>query len=146
MLGHGGQYLGESFDIHGGGIDLIFPHHENEIAQSCCTFGDGQPGFRMARHWMHNGFLTVAGAKMSKSLGNFTTVTDLLQKWHGEVIRLALLMTHYTRAARPVGGPAEGSQVAARYLAPRLGRSARTALPPRAPPSSPRSRRFWATT
>jgi cysteinyl-tRNA synthetase len=89
------EHLGESFDIHGGGLDLIFPHHENEIAQTCCSFGDGQPGFRMARHWMHNGFLTVAGAKMSKSLGNFTTVTDLLQKWHGEVIRLALLMTHY---------------------------------------------------
>jgi len=90
------EHLGESFDVHGGGLDLIFPHHENEIAQTCCTFGDGQPGFRMARYWMHNGFLTVAGAKMSKSLGNFTTVTDLRQKWHGEVIRLALLMTHYT--------------------------------------------------
>jgi cysteinyl-tRNA synthetase len=90
------EHLGESFDIHGGGLDLIFPHHENEIAQTCCSFGDGQPDFRMARHWMHNGFLTVAGAKMSKSLGNFTTVTELRQKWHGEVIRLALLMTHYT--------------------------------------------------
>jgi cysteinyl-tRNA synthetase len=90
------EHLGESFDIHGGGLDLIFPHHENEIAQSCCAFGDGQADFRMARYWMHNGFLTVAGAKMSKSLGNFTTVTDLRRKWHGEVIRLALLMTHYT--------------------------------------------------
>jgi cysteinyl-tRNA synthetase len=89
------EHLGERFDIHGGGLDLIFPHHENEIAQSCCTFGDGQPDFRMANYWMHNGFLTVDGAKMSKSLGNFITVTDLRRKWHGEVIRLALLMTHY---------------------------------------------------
>ncbi len=89
------EHLGESFDIHGGGLDLIFPHHENEIAQSCCTFGAGNPDFRMAQFWMHNGFLTVGGAKMSKSLGNFTTVRALRQKWHGEVIRLALLMTHY---------------------------------------------------
>jgi cysteinyl-tRNA synthetase len=89
------EHLGESFDIHGGGLDLIFPHHENEIAQSCCAFGDSQPDYRMARHWMHNGFLTVGGAKMSKSLGNFTTVSALRQKWHGEVVRLALLMTHY---------------------------------------------------
>ena len=90
------EHLGETFDIHGGGLDLIFPHHENEIAQTCCSFGEGKPGFRMARHWMHNGFLTVAGAKMSKSEGNFTTVTDLRKKWHGEVIRLALMLTHYT--------------------------------------------------
>jgi cysteinyl-tRNA synthetase len=90
------QYLGESFDIHGGGLDLIFPHHENEIAQSCCTFGDGVQGYRMAQLWMHNGFLTVDGAKMSKSAGNFTTVRQLAEHWHGEVIRLALLMTHYT--------------------------------------------------
>src|ERR1700761_1326037 len=89
------EHLGESFDIHGGGLDLIFPHHENEVAQTCCSFGEGKPGFRMARHWMHNGFLTVAGAKMSKSEGNFTTVTDLRKTWHGEVIRLALMMTHY---------------------------------------------------
>jgi cysteinyl-tRNA synthetase len=90
------EYLGESFDIHGGGLDLIFPHHENEIAQSCCAFGAGHPGYRMAQLWMHNGFLTVGGAKMSKSLGNFTTVRQLEQHWHGETIRLALLMTHYT--------------------------------------------------
>jgi cysteinyl-tRNA synthetase len=90
------EYLGESFDIHGGGLDLIFPHHENEIAQSCCAFGGGAPGYRMAQLWMHNGFLTVAGAKMSKSLGNFTTVSQLTRHWHGETIRLALLMTHYT--------------------------------------------------
>jgi cysteinyl-tRNA synthetase len=89
------EHLGESFDIHGGGLDLIFPHHENEIAQSCCAFASGNPDYRMAKYWMHNGFLTVAGAKMSKSLGNFTTVRELRQKWHGEVIRLALMMTHY---------------------------------------------------
>ncbi|HTJ64118.1 MAG TPA: cysteine--tRNA ligase [Alphaproteobacteria bacterium] len=89
------EHLGESFDIHGGGLDLIFPHHENEIAQSCCTFAPGNSDYRMAKYWMHNGFLTVAGAKMSKSLGNFTTVRELRAKWHGEVIRLALMMTHY---------------------------------------------------
>jgi cysteinyl-tRNA synthetase len=89
-------HLGESFDIHGGGIDLIFPHHENEIAQSCCAFASGVSGFRMANVWMHNGFLNVDGVKMSKSLGNFTTPGTLLKKWHGETIRLALLMTHYT--------------------------------------------------
>jgi cysteinyl-tRNA synthetase len=88
-------HLGDRFDIHGGGIDLIFPHHENEIAQSCCAFADELNAYRMANIWMHNGFLTVDGTKMSKSLGNFTTVRDLRQTWHGEVIRLALLMTHY---------------------------------------------------
>jgi len=83
-------HLGESFDIHGGGHDLIFPHHENEIAQSECAHG--KP---MARVWMHNGFLEVNGAKMSKSLGNFFTVRDMLAKWPGEAIRLLLLKTHY---------------------------------------------------
>lgn len=86
-----GALLGDTFDIHGGGIDLIFPHHENEIAQSCCANGTDE----MARVWMHNGFLTVNGEKMSKSLGNFFTVHDLLQKWDGEVIRHALLSAHY---------------------------------------------------
>ncbi|MCX7337679.1 MAG: cysteine--tRNA ligase [Alphaproteobacteria bacterium] len=84
-------YLGQTFDIHGGGIDLIFPHHENEIAQSCCAHGTEL----MARYWLHNGHLTVHGDKMSKSLGNFFTVHDLLQEHAGESIRLALLMTHY---------------------------------------------------
>jgi len=84
-------YLGETFDIHGGGIDLIFPHHENEVAQSVCAHG----GKAMANYWMHNGHLTVSGSKMSKSLGNFFTVTQLLENHKGEVIRLALLMTHY---------------------------------------------------
>lgn len=83
-------HLGESFDIHGGGIDLTFPHHENEIAQSVCA--NDAP---FARYWMHNGFVMVNGEKMSKSLGNFFTVHDLLKDWPGEVIRLTLLQTHY---------------------------------------------------
>jgi cysteinyl-tRNA synthetase len=83
-------HLGAHFDIHGGGHDLIFPHHENEIAQSECAHGGV-----MAHTWMHNGFLEVNGAKMSKSLGNFFTVRDLLERWPGEAIRLLLLKTHY---------------------------------------------------
>lgn len=86
------KYLGVDFDIHGGGADLMFPHHENEIAQSCCA----APGSHFAKMWVHNGFLTVNGEKMSKSLGNFVTVRDLLDKGvKGEVIRYALLSTHY---------------------------------------------------
>jgi cysteinyl-tRNA synthetase len=85
------KYLGETFDIHGGGSDLIFPHHENELAQSLCAF----PGSRFARYWMHNGMLQVNGEKMSKSLGNFFTVRDILAKAPGEAIRLLLLRTHY---------------------------------------------------
>ncbi len=86
------QYLGDDFDIHGGGSDLMFPHHENEIAQSCCA----HPHSHYAKLWVHNGFLTVNGEKMSKSLGNFITVHDLLQKdVHGEVIRLAFMSTKY---------------------------------------------------
>ena len=85
--------LGETFDIHGGGADLKFPHHENEIAQSC----GANPQSEFARYWVHNGFLTINGEKMSKSLGNFTTVHDLLEKGvQGEVIRLAFLMTKYS--------------------------------------------------
>jgi cysteinyl-tRNA synthetase len=84
-------YLGEVFDIHGGGLDLIFPHHENEIAQSRCAHGTEA----MARYWMHNGFLQVEGEKMSKSLGNFITIHDLLKDWPGDVIRLNMLRTHY---------------------------------------------------
>jgi cysteinyl-tRNA synthetase len=86
------KYLGADFDIHGGGADLMFPHHENEIAQSRCS----AKGSHFARYWVHNGFLTVGGEKMSKSLGNFTTVKDVLDKGvQGEVIRLAYLMTKY---------------------------------------------------
>ncbi|HZP21782.1 MAG TPA: cysteine--tRNA ligase [Bauldia sp.] len=86
-----GALLGETFDIHGGGVDLIFPHHENEIAQSRCAHGTPV----MARYWLHNGFLQVEGEKMSKSLGNFVTIRDVLQDWPGEVARLAMLGTHY---------------------------------------------------
>ncbi len=87
-----GALLGEVFDIHGGGIDLIFPHHENEIAQSRCAHGTPV----MARYWMHNGFVQVNGQKMSKSLGNYFTVHELLEEGHrGEAIRLALLSSHY---------------------------------------------------
>ena len=91
-------FLGETFDIHGGGLDLIFPHHENEIAQSRCAHGTDV----MANVWMHNGYLQVEGRKMSKSEGNFVTIHDLLEtdkfggrQWPGEVLRLAMLMTHY---------------------------------------------------
>ncbi|WP_284178736.1 cysteine--tRNA ligase [Rhabdaerophilum sp. SD176] len=90
--------LKNTFDIHGGGIDLVFPHHENEIAQSCCAFG----AERMASIWMHNGFLQVEGQKMSKSLGNFFTINELLatesfggRRWTGDVLRFAMLKTHY---------------------------------------------------
>jgi cysteinyl-tRNA synthetase len=83
--------LGETFDIHGGGLDLIFPHHENEIAQS----ESAHAGHPFARVWMHNEMLTVDGVKMSKSLGNITTVRDILANAPGEAIRLALLSTHY---------------------------------------------------
>ncbi len=92
------RYLGQVFDIHAGGLDLIFPHHENEIAQSRCAHGTPV----MANYWLHNGFLQVEGQKMSKSLGNFITMHELLatekfggRKWPGEVLRLAMLMTHY---------------------------------------------------
>jgi cysteinyl-tRNA synthetase len=92
------RYLGQVFDIHAGGLDLIFPHHENEIAQSRCAHGTPA----MANYWLHNGFLQVEGQKMSKSLGNFITISELLEtekfggrKWPGEVLRLAMLMTHY---------------------------------------------------
>ncbi|WP_046864732.1 cysteine--tRNA ligase [Microvirga massiliensis] len=81
----------ETFDIHGGGIDLVFPHHENEVAQSCCAFD--LP--RMANVWMHNGFLQMEGEKMSKSLGNVATIRELLDDWPGEVLRFAMLRTHY---------------------------------------------------
>jgi cysteinyl-tRNA synthetase len=85
------KHLGEIFDIHGGGIDLVFPHHENEIAQSRCAFHTPI----MANYWVHNGFLQVEGEKMAKSLGNFVTIRDLLKDWPGEVIRLTMLLTHY---------------------------------------------------
>ncbi|MDO7634851.1 MAG: cysteine--tRNA ligase, partial [Porticoccaceae bacterium] len=85
------KHLGDSIDIHGGGQDLIFPHHENEIAQSCCAH-DGKP---FANVWMHNGFINIEGEKMSKSLGNFRMVNDLLQQYPGEVLRYVILSAHY---------------------------------------------------
>ena len=85
------KHLGEVFDIHGGGIDLVFPHHENEIAQTRCAFGRNV----MANVWMHNGFLQVEGQKMSKSLGNFLTINELLADWPGDVLRFNMLRTHY---------------------------------------------------
>jgi cysteinyl-tRNA synthetase len=85
------KHLGEVFDIHGGGIDLVFPHHENEIAQSRCAFHTPV----MANYWMHNGFLQVEGEKMSKSEGNFFTIRELLADWHGSVLRFNMLRTHY---------------------------------------------------
>ena len=87
--------LGLPFDIHGGGRDLIFPHHENEIAQSCCTSANIEEPDSYAKYWMHNGFVTINGEKMAKSLGNIILVKDLAENYHGEIIRLALLSSHY---------------------------------------------------
>ena len=98
-------YLGETLDIHGGGLDLVFPHHENEIAQSECAC----PGAPFARHWVHNGVLTVEGEKMSKSLGNIVTIREALAEAPGEVIRLVLLSTHYRH---PMDWSAEGIEKA----------------------------------
>ena len=85
------KYLGESFDFHGGGSDLIFPHHENEIAQS-----EGCTGVHpFVRYWLHNGFITVNEEKMSKSLGNFFTVADILEHFEPETLRFFILSTHY---------------------------------------------------
>ena len=85
------KHLGDTIDIHGGGQDLVFPHHENEIAQSCCAH-DGQP---FAKYWLHNGFINIEGEKMSKSLGNFRMVNDLLDQYPGEVLRYVILSAHY---------------------------------------------------
>lgn len=109
------------FDIHGGGIDLVFPHHENEIAQSCCAFGGAEGAGRMANIWMHNGFLQVEGEKMSKSIGNFVTINELLatptfggRTWPGEVLRLAMLKTHYRQ---PIDWTVKALEEAERTLA-----------------------------
>ena len=103
------KHLGEQFDIHGGGIDLVFPHHENELAQSCCAFHES----RMANVWMHNGFLQVEGDKMSKSEGNFVTIRDLLADWPGEVLRLTMLKTHYRS---PIDWTLKGVEESAKTL------------------------------
>jgi cysteinyl-tRNA synthetase len=103
------KHLGETFDIHGGGIDLVFPHHENEIAQSRCAFHTPV----MANYWMHNGFLQAEGEKMSKSLGNFVTIHELLADWPGEVLRLNMLRTHYRQ---PIDWTIKGLEESAKTL------------------------------
>jgi cysteinyl-tRNA synthetase len=102
-------YLGDVFDIHGGGLDLIFPHHENEIAQSRCAHGTPT----MANYWMHNGFLQIEGAKMSKSDGNFVTISQALRDWPGEVVRLNMLKTHYRS---PIDWTLKGLEESAKTL------------------------------
>ena len=102
-------YLGDVFDIHGGGLDLIFPHHENEIAQSRCAHGTPT----MANYWLHNGFLQVEGEKMSKSTGNFVTIRELLADWPGEVLRLNMLKTHYRS---PIDWTVKGLEESAKTL------------------------------
>ena len=104
-----GALLGETFDIHGGGIDLVFPHHENEIAQSRSAHGTPV----MANVWMHNGFLQVEGEKMSKSLGNFITINELLKDWPGEACKLAMLSSQYRQ---PMNFSEKGLQEARRTL------------------------------
>ena len=87
------KYLGKNFDIHGGGLDLIFPHHENEIAQSCCNNSTE----KFSNYWVHNGFVTINKEKMSKSLGNIVSISDAVDKYSGQVVRLALLSAHYSQ-------------------------------------------------
>ncbi len=103
------KHLGEKFDIHGGGIDLVFPHHENELAQTCCAFHSD----RMANVWMHNGFLQLDSEKMSKSLGNFFTIREMLADWPGEVLRLNMLKTHYRS---PLDWTVKGLEESAKVL------------------------------
>ena len=103
------KHLGKTFDIHAGGIDLIFPHHENEVAQSRCCFGTDV----MANVWLHNGFLQVEGEKMSKSLGNFITIRQVLDDWPGEVVRLNMLKTHYRQ---PIDWTLRGLEESSRML------------------------------
>jgi cysteinyl-tRNA synthetase len=102
-------YLGDVFDIHGGGIDLIFPHHENELAQSRCAHGTSM----MANIWMHNEFVQIEDTKMSKSLGNFVTIRDLLADWPGEVLRLNMLKAHYRS---PIDWTLKGLEESAKTL------------------------------
>ncbi|GLK69537.1 cysteine--tRNA ligase [Hansschlegelia plantiphila] len=118
--------LGEVFDIHGGGIDLIFPHHENEIAQSTCCFGTET----MANVWLHNGFLQVEGEKMSKSLGNFVTIRDVLADWPGDIARLAMFSAHYRQ---PINWTLKSLQEAERTLGQWFDAAAEGAEPRPAP-------------
>jgi len=87
------KYLGKQFDIHGGGLDLIFPHHENEIAQSCCNNSTD----KFSNYWIHNGFVTINNEKMSKSLGNIISISNAVKKYSGQVVRLSLLSAHYSQ-------------------------------------------------
>jgi cysteinyl-tRNA synthetase len=114
-------YLGEVFDIHAGGLDLIFPHHENEIAQSCCAHGTSH----MAKYWLHNGFVTMNDEKMSKSLGNIITVAEATARYRPEVLRAALLSAHY-RAPLDLS---ENAMQDAQNSLDRLYRAAGTAKP-----------------
>ncbi|MBI2234529.1 MAG: cysteine--tRNA ligase, partial [Micavibrio aeruginosavorus] len=107
------KHLGLPFDIHGGGADLKFPHHENEIAQSCCAHGHENDLSAFAKYWVHNGFVTVEGEKMSKSLGNTVLAHDLVQNHAGETLRLALLSAHYRQ---PLDWTEHGIQQAKKYL------------------------------
>ena len=108
------EYLGESFDIHGGGIDLVFPHHENEIAQS----EGAHHNHPLANVWMHNGYLNVEGEKMSKSLGNFVTINELLKDWPGEVLRFNMLRSHYRQPMDwTVAGMSESWKTLERFYA-----------------------------
>ena len=123
------KHLGETFDIHGGGIDLIFPHHENEVAQTRCAFDLKV----MANVWMHNGFLQIDGQKMSKSLGNFVTINELLKDWPGEILRFNMLRTHYRQ---PIDWTVKGLEESRAHPA-----RASTIPPPRASPRMRASRR-----
>ena len=129
------RHLGKTFDIHGGGVDLVFPHHENEIAQSRCAHGTDV----MANYWVHNGFLQVEGEKMAKSAGNFVTISDLLhtdkfggRKWPGEVLRLAMLMTHYRQ---PIDFTLDRLQEAESRINHWLGPPAARGIPEKGTPS-----------
>ena len=133
------KHLGETFDIHAGGLDLIFPHHENEIAQSRSTFGHAI----MAKYWMHNGFLNISGEKMSKSLGNFFTVHELLDQFPGEVIRLLLLSAHYRQ---PLDFTHEGLRPGQGDARPLVRRAARQGRKARRMPFRNRSRTRCRTT
>lgn len=122
------KHLGQTFDIHAGGIDLIFPHHENEVAQSRCCFGTPV----MAHVWMHNGFLQVEGEKMSKSLGNFITIRQVLNDWPGEVVRLNMFKTHYRQ---PIDWTLRGLEESSRMLDRWYGAAGDVAPAPDAPDS-----------
>ena len=136
--------LGEPFDIHGGGMDLQFPHHENEIAQS-----EGASGGTFVNTWMHNGFLNIDNEKMSKSLGNFFTIQDVLRRFDGETVRFFMLRTHYRSPFNFSDQLLEEARTALSGCTPRCRRRARRRRCPRSTGPSrapPPSRRRWTTT